>query len=273
MARIPSADPSRTDTLSGIGTLFGDIATIGSYVFGRNQNGANFWGQLDKFDWLTSPHVERLLTPDGKTIYLYRPDGWIPNPKRVALVGTANFGYKMAFDGDAILVTDPLEGDGASYIYSLAQPQPPTAGITLTETAGTDASTCGATNTLTVTAGSTVYYCYAIQNTGNITLADHSLTDDHLGQHVFAAEVAPNATLNTVNEGFIFSATVDVTTTNTVTWTARTNSYAAAQATAQATVYVTQPAVAPQDGNILPSNTKEKGRTVDMQLFLPVLIR
>ena len=42
--------------------------------------------------------------------------------------------------------------------------------ITISQTVGTDSSACATTDVITVTTGSTVYYCYEVTNTGDITL-------------------------------------------------------------------------------------------------------
>ena len=53
--------------------------------------------------------------------------------------------------------------------------------ITLDKTVGTVPATCAATDSITVSTGTTVYYCYHVTNTGSVTLNYHELVDDDLG--------------------------------------------------------------------------------------------
>jgi CSLREA domain-containing protein len=111
--------------------------------------------------------------------------------------------------------------------------------IALTKTVGLDPDVCSETNALTVPARTPVYYCYTVQNTGSLTLTRHSLVDSYLGSRAFERELPPGRTFNTVELGLTFSATPNITTTNTATWIARPFGYAVATASAQATVFVT----------------------------------
>jgi hypothetical protein len=113
--------------------------------------------------------------------------------------------------------------------------------IELAKTVGLDPAVCAGTDTLTVNPHTTVYYCYQVTNTGNITLTHHDLVDGKLGNLLtgFAYDLAPGASVNTVEAGAEFSAELAETTVNTATWTA----YDAGQlntavATASATVTV-----------------------------------
>ena len=110
-----------------------------------------------------------------------------------------------------------------------------TESLSLTKTVGTQAGVCAATDTLAVSAGTTVYYCYTVTNTGSSTLNPHTLVDDQVGT-IFNAlnlPLAPGASANTVAMGISVPAVINSTTTNTATWTA-----GAASATASATVTV-----------------------------------
>jgi hypothetical protein len=55
------------------------------------------------------------------------------------------------------------------------------ASIALVKTVGLDPTTCAATDTLQVLAGTNVTYCYEVTNTSAITLTSHTLVDDQLG--------------------------------------------------------------------------------------------
>ena len=53
--------------------------------------------------------------------------------------------------------------------------------IALTKTVGTVPAVCAATDTITVASGTPVYYCYDVENTGDVTFEFHTLDDDQLG--------------------------------------------------------------------------------------------
>ena len=96
-----------------------------------------------------------------------------------------------------------------------------TESLSLTKTVGTQAGVCAATDTLAVSAGTTVYYCYTVTNTGSSTLNPHTLVDDQVGT-IFNAlnlPLAPGASANTVAMGISVPAVINSTTTNTATWT------------------------------------------------------
>jgi subtilisin-like proprotein convertase family protein len=108
--------------------------------------------------------------------------------------------------------------------------------IVLTKTVGLDNLTCAETSNLTVGQPNTnVYYCFTVENTGNVTFTIHDLFDDELG---YLLDGHPQV----LTPGQIFSyypVTVMITgtTTNVATWTALdpANSQTAT-ATATATV-------------------------------------
>ena len=94
----------------------------------------------------------------------------------------------------------------------------PTPSLSLTKTVGTLPNTCALTNEITVTAGTPVYYCYTLTNTGKISLVTHTLVDDKLGVLLndVVINLAPGAST------FVTApATIQITTTNVATWTAR----------------------------------------------------
>jgi uncharacterized repeat protein (TIGR01451 family) len=116
----------------------------------------------------------------------------------------------------------------------------PTASISLVKTVGTDPGVCAATTAIGVNAGTTVYYCYTVTNTGNITLNLHDLTDDQLGA-IFSGlnfALTPGSSIDTVTAGLSIPSVINTTTTNTATWTAY-NAGPVNQATAQASATVT----------------------------------
>jgi hypothetical protein len=94
--------------------------------------------------------------------------------------------------------------------------------IAMTKTVGTTPGVCATESNIEVEAGTVVYYCYTVANTGNVTLSLHDLDDDQLGSLLsgFAYDLAPGASVDTVAAGLTVSATITTETTNVGTWTA-----------------------------------------------------
>jgi uncharacterized repeat protein (TIGR01451 family) len=121
------------------------------------------------------------------------------------------------------------------------EPFVPEPSITITKTVGTEAGVCAATSEIAVQSGTTVYYCYTVTNTGNVTLNVHDLDDDVLGEIFtgFPYTLTSGSSVNTVAAGLTISATITETTTNMATWTAyNAGPVDVATATASATVTV-----------------------------------
>jgi len=97
----------------------------------------------------------------------------------------------------------------------LAQQNP---AIELTKTVGLVPGVCAATDSVTVSTGTTVYYCFQIENTGDVTFNYHNLVDDHLGTILnnFAYTLAPGA----FSPEVIFPDVVAGPVVNTGTWDA-----------------------------------------------------
>jgi len=115
--------------------------------------------------------------------------------------------------------------------------------ISLVKTVGTVAGVCATTDAITVVAGTTVYYCCEVTNTGDVTLYLHDLVDDQLGT-LFTGllySLAPGASVNTVQAFRSIPAVINTTTTNTATWTAYVAGGPSAQATDTATVTAIPP--------------------------------
>jgi len=112
------------------------------------------------------------------------------------------------------------------------------ASITLDKTVGTSSGTCATTDTITVPATTTVYYCYTVENTGEITLTRHDLTDTELGTILtnFPFTLVPGASAFLTQ-----SATITQTTVNIAVWTAYIPGGPSASATDVATVTVEPP--------------------------------
>jgi hypothetical protein len=92
----------------------------------------------------------------------------------------------------------------------------------LVKTVGTTPGVCAATDSITVAPGATVYYCYAVTNTGDITLGLHDLVDSELGT-IFTGSsysLTAGSSVDTVALGYSIPKVINATTTNTATWTA-----------------------------------------------------
>ena len=81
---------------------------------------------------------------------------------------------------------DPGPGNGTELVVlpvtlNVSEAQVPS--ISLAKTVGTTPGVCPTTSSISVAAGTTVYYCYEVTNTGDVTLNLHDLTDDVLGTH------------------------------------------------------------------------------------------
>ncbi|MCB9141397.1 MAG: proprotein convertase P-domain-containing protein [Anaerolineales bacterium] len=89
--------------------------------------------------------------------------------------------------------------------------------IVLTKTVGLDPNTCAVTDDITVPSGTDVTYCYTVENTGDVTLNLHDLDDSELGNLFtgFPYALTPGSSVFVTE-----TATINVTTVNTGTWTA-----------------------------------------------------
>ncbi len=92
--------------------------------------------------------------------------------------------------------------------------------IDLVKTVGTTPGVCAATDNIVVTAGTPVYYCYQVENTGDVTFNFHDLVDSELGTLLndFPYTLAPGA----FSPQVIIPDTPMATVTNVGTWTALT---------------------------------------------------
>lgn len=117
-----------------------------------------------------------------------------------------------------------------------------TAAITLRITAGVEPGVCADAETLEVEAGTAVYYCYTVTNTGDVPLSLHNLIDSELGLLFtgLAYELEPGASLDTVAAGLEAGALVVETRINNATWRAYVDGGRSVDAVAQAAVTVTE---------------------------------
>ncbi len=110
--------------------------------------------------------------------------------------------------------------------------------IDVNKTVGLSSSTCASTDEITIATTTTIYYCYEVENTGDITLTRHDLTDTELGTILndFPFTLVPGAS------AFITqSATISQTTVNVAVWTAFNPGGGTANATDVATVTLEPP--------------------------------
>jgi hypothetical protein len=124
--------------------------------------------------------------------------------------------------------------------------------ISMAKTVGIVDTECATTDAIEVAPGTTVYYCYEVTNTGDITFELHDLVDDELGTILsgFAFTLGPGASVNTFDAGVTASAVITDTTINTATWTAFPALGGSAVATDTATVTV----VVPPDVDVNPTS-------------------
>jgi hypothetical protein len=89
--------------------------------------------------------------------------------------------------------------------------------IDLTKTVGLDPNACATTDSILVDRGTQVYYCYSLENTGNVTLTLHDLVDDQLGSLLsgFNFSLTPGASVFLTSTAFLTEAV-----RNEATWTA-----------------------------------------------------
>ena len=132
---------------------------------------------------------------------------------------TCDFPPQMMLNGT---VPDPIhadlfEGDNAcEFVNSKV-------GIELTKTVGIDPAECAQADELLVFAGTEVYYCYEVKNTGVVTFPMHWLDDDPIGTILdeFPYNLGPGDSVDTVTAGLTISDVINADTTNVATWTAQ----------------------------------------------------
>ncbi len=163
---------------------------------------------------------------------------WVPP---ISILGTTTTGNGLQYDPGAGTWSSAIDaGSGAvqgfpfMVIGSVNSSQAPA--ITLAKTVGTDANSCATTTSISVDYGSTVYYCYTVENTGNVTLTHHTLTDSVLGTVIgpgFAYTLVPSASAFITESYVLMTDTI----TNDALWTAYiSGTNTVATATASATV-------------------------------------
>ncbi len=92
----------------------------------------------------------------------------------------------------------------------------PEPAITLDVTVGTEAGMCGTDSAITVVEGTVVYYCYTVENTGNVTLPTHVITDTVWGHiDTFVYDLHPG-----MSESVVYSQTMATSVDSVATWEA-----------------------------------------------------
>ncbi len=104
---------------------------------------------------------------------------------------------------------DAGPGNGTELVIvpvELVVTEPSAPAIELVKTVGTDPGVCAPDSNITVPAGTEVYYCYTVTNTGDVTLNLHDLVDDQLGTLFtgFAYALTPGSSVSTVDAGLTY---------------------------------------------------------------------
>lgn len=121
--------------------------------------------------------------------------------------------------GAICLQTNDPTAPGVSVTIHLTVPTP-TPNVVVQKTVSTLPDNCGTEETIAVNAGSTVYYCYTVTNTGDTPLLLHSLQDMG-GQFIFQNlpyHLEPGSSFDTVSAGIEVSRTVNSAVTDTALW-------------------------------------------------------
>ena len=166
-----------------------------------------------------------------------------PGPANVPGARGASVSWINAVGDLWLLGGGGFDGTGSSgYLNDLWRysVRPLNAAIEVVKTVGTDPGVCGMESNTTVPAGTEVYYCYTVTNTGDVTLNLHDLVDDQLGTLFtgFPYALMPGSSVSTVDAGLTIPAVITMPTLNTATWTAYSDGGPSAMAVATAFVDV-----------------------------------
>jgi hypothetical protein len=129
---------------------------------------------------------------------------------------------------------------GALLLSACSLLSPPEGALSLVATVGTEADVCADTSDIEVfsDAPTTVYYCYTISNTGEVSVPLHDLSDDLFGVILsgFEFDLAPGASVDTVTAGVELAYDVTELTVNAATWEGFSGPRRVASAEASTTV-------------------------------------
>ncbi len=157
--------------------------------------------------------------------------------------------FSVAFTRNATFfqISQSVYGYAPEEVTQLRQVEPPTAGvdpastqaasIRVTTTVGINPTVCAETKTVTVTAGTSVYFCYYVRNTGDITLTHHLVRDTRAGIPPLSYPLSPGP-LPASAVYFTRTLPINQSTGNTMTWLAATDDGITVTAKDTATVFV-----------------------------------
>ncbi|HAJ38295.1 MAG TPA: hypothetical protein DCL15_21700 [Chloroflexi bacterium] len=200
----------------------------------------NVVGQTPVIDWAyTGDFGEFSLPAAGGETQFSVPAGvyWVQSAARVSYTSAATCTDGAGGGAQVLLTLAP----GATVTCTFTATERTTA-LVLSKTVGLAPDRCGISNVIGVPAGTVVYYCYTILNTGEAPLSLHNLADSEAGPVLADLDyvLAPGASIDTVRLGRILSETVSATTVTDGVWTAATGEGPAAYDQATAAVNVLQ---------------------------------
>ncbi|MCL4870591.1 MAG: hypothetical protein KJ063_16635 [Anaerolineae bacterium] len=228
----------------------------GSVVFGdttTNRLASATWSNIYRAQDTTITNNQRPLMLIQATAGVTLPPGtyWVdwqmggtlasgPWAPPISILGTTVTGNGLQFDpaGGGVwnALVDGASGQGLPFQVIGSILGGPDPGIVMTKTVGTVPATCATTSSTSAPYGSTVYYCYTVENTGNITLTHHTVVDDVMGTVLgpdASYALVPGATFSFIEPYTLTSESV----TNVAVWTASISGTAiVATATGTATV-------------------------------------
>jgi uncharacterized membrane protein len=155
-------------------------------------------GHANETRWLSLDPVSGTVAPgETQTIQVILDSS--------VITATGSYPAEIVFSGDFANAPAPLP--------VTINPVEPEVSLTFSVTVN-DQPDCGASNTVTVPAGSSVYYCYTVHNSGQIPLPRHTISDTVLG-HVasFIYTLQPGET-----EALIVPHTISAETRSTIHW-------------------------------------------------------
>jgi uncharacterized repeat protein (TIGR01451 family) len=180
-------------------------AVIAQLGYGTDLNPTNWdWFDIEySADFYNNDLYTGIFTPTATGVYSYavRFDGnWG--------IGNPNVGWTYG-DTDGVYPGEPFELANTG-ILTVGAPQ-----VVLTKTVGTEEGVCASTDSIDILAGSEVFYCYTVENTGDITLTYHTLADNALGVLLYDVpyDLSPGDSYS-----YIHAAVITETVVNTGTW-------------------------------------------------------
>ncbi len=209
----------------------------------------------------TSSQLGNEVLDEGRsaTIGLQRDNGkynlWTYNNGTSITTNTNSMHPSAPITDNMTIRWDPLSGMAMDVATVTVVGNP---SIVLTKTVGTDPNTCATTEEITVTAGTTVYYCFTIQNTGDVTFTQHHIVDNlvNLNNTYNFGNLGPGQTLDITQlpGGGLRAYAAMTDTLNTATWTASAGGMNSASMTDTAKVNVIVPPTAVEITGVTATN-------------------